>query len=93
MELPARRGLRGPGGENSWSYYAGEYLSASITTANSLDAWCGGPFESEGSGAYVVASESLARSYTDDELIYSLLHQKKQTNCAAGPVEDIDRPP
>ncbi len=93
MELPARRGLRGPGGENSWSYYAGEYLSASITTANSLDAWYGGPFESEGSGAYVVASESLARSYTDDELIYSLLHQKKQTNCAAGPVEDIDRPP
>lgn len=41
----------------------------------------------------MVASESLARSYTNDELIYSLLHQKKQANCAAGPVEDIDRAP
>jgi hypothetical protein len=83
----------GTGGENSWSYYAGEYLKASITTARSLDAWYGGPVKSEGSGAYMVASEALARSYTDDELIFSLLHQKKQTNCTAGPSQDLDRPP
>jgi hypothetical protein len=83
----------GAGDENSWSYYAGEYLSVSITTARSLDAWYGGPVKSEGSGAYMVASESLAQSYTDDELIYTLLHQKMEINCAAGPVEDLDRPP
>ncbi|QIN83745.1 hypothetical protein GBA63_14710 [Rubrobacter tropicus] len=83
----------GPGGENSWSYYAGEYLSASITTARSLDAWYGPASDSKGSGAYMVASETLANQYTDDELIYSLLHQKKQTNCTAGPSQEIDHPP
>ncbi len=81
------------GGEGSYSYYAGEYLSASITTATILDAWYVVPGSVEASGAYLVASETLARQYTSDELIYSLLNQKRATNCTAGPSQNLDRPP
>jgi hypothetical protein len=77
----------------TWSYYAGEYLSASITTATSLDAWYVVPGSVQASGAYLVASETLAKRYTDDELIYSLLNQKRATNCTAGPSQNLDRPP
>jgi Domain of unknown function (DUF4352)/Excalibur calcium-binding domain len=83
----------GQGGENSWSSYAGEYLTASITTARSLDSWYAGAGDGQGSGSYVVASEALARRYTDDELIYSLLYEDKQSECTAGSSQEIDRPP
>ncbi|QIN82046.1 DUF4352 domain-containing protein [Rubrobacter tropicus] len=82
------------GGEGSYSYHAGEYLTSSITTARSLDAWYGDlPGSGQGSGAYLVASEALARQYTDDELIYSLLHDDKAAECAEGPARDLDRAP
>jgi uncharacterized protein DUF4352 len=82
----------GAGGPNSWSYYAGEYITSSITAAHSLDAWYQGQGAEQGSGAYVVASRTLAQ-YTDDELIYSLLYDGKANVCAAGPYEDYVRPP
>lgn len=82
------------GGEGSYSYYAGEYLTSSITTARSLDAWYGNlPGSGQGSGAYLAASEALAQQYTDDELIYSLLHDDKAAECAEGPARDLDRAP
>jgi hypothetical protein len=83
----------GQGGENSWSPYAGEYLTASITTARSLDAWYESTGSGLGSGTYMVASEALAERYTNDELIYSLFYEDKQSECTAGPSRDIDRPP
>ena len=96
MELRDRQDSEKEADTGSWSYHAGEYLTASITTASSLDAWYGNPGNpgnGEGSGAYMVASEALARQYTDDELIYSLLYQNKEARCAAGPSQDLDRPP
>jgi hypothetical protein len=79
------------GGPGTWSYYAEEYLTSSITTASSLDAWYGGG--GEASGAYIVASRALAQKYTDDELIHSLLFEGKANRCTAGPYEDYNRPP
>jgi len=77
-------------GLGTWSYYAGEYITSSITTASSLDTW-----NSTGasSGAYLVASRTLAQKYTDYQLIHSLLYANKATNCTAGPYQDYDRPP
>jgi hypothetical protein len=74
-------------GENSWSYYAGEYLNSSITTAPSLDTW----YTIGSSGAYMAASKGLAQEYTDYELTHSLLNARKEQNCTAGPYEDLDR--
>jgi hypothetical protein len=74
-------------GENSWSYYAGEYLISSITTAPSLDTW----YTTGSSGGYMAASKVLAQGYTDYELTHSLLNARKQQNCTAGPYEDLDR--
>jgi len=45
------------------------------------------------SGEYVVASKALARSYTDDELIYSRLFAPLANKCTAGPSANFDRPP
>ena len=74
----------------TWSYYAGEYLTSSITTARSLGAWYGG----EGSsGAYFVASKALTQ-YSDYELTHALLSANQNQNCAStGPYEDYKRPP
>jgi hypothetical protein len=83
----------GGGGPNSWSYYAGEDISSSITTARSLDAWYQGQGAEQGSGAYIVASRTLAQKYTDDELMYSLLFDRKANICTTGPYEDFDRSP
>ena len=83
----------GDGGPNSWSYYAGGNITSSITTAHSLDAWYEGQGAEQGSGAYVVASRTLAQEYTNDELIYSLLFDGKANICTAGPYENFDRPP
>jgi hypothetical protein len=73
---------------NTWSYYAGEYLTSSITTAPSLDAWYG----SGASGAYFVASKALAQ-YSDYELTHSLFNANKATVCTPGPYEDLNRSP
>jgi hypothetical protein len=73
---------------NTWSYYAGEYLTSSITTAPSLDAWYG----SGASGAYFVASKALAQ-YSDYELTHSLFNANKAAVCTAGPYEDLNRSP
>jgi hypothetical protein len=78
----------GRGGPNSWSYYAGEYITASITTARSLDAWYQG---GTSSGVYLVASRALARDYTDYQLTHSLLNVRKNEKCTAGPYADMDR--
>lgn len=94
LEVPSNWGVEtgedseAEGGEFSWSYYAGEYLTSSITTASSLDAW----YAQEATGAYVVASENLAREHTDYELTHYLLFMPKSENCTAGPYEDVDRP-
>jgi hypothetical protein len=76
------------GGPGSWSYYAGEYLTSSITTAPSLEAWYGG----EGSsGVYMVASKSLTQ-YSDYELTHSFLFETRAQTCTtAGPYKDYDR--
>jgi hypothetical protein len=76
-------------GPNTWSYHAGEYLTSSITTAPSLEAWYGGGT----SGAYMVASRTLAQQYTDYELIHSLLYANKAENCTKGPYKDYNREP
>jgi hypothetical protein len=73
---------------NTWSYYAGEYLTSSITTAPSLDAWYG----SGASGAYFVASKALAQ-YSDYELTHSLFNANKAAVCTPGPYEDLNRSP
>ena len=78
------------GGPNTWSFHAGEYLAASITTAPNLDAW----YSTGTSGAYFVASRALAQRYTDYELTNSLFNAPKNESCAeAGPFDDYDRPP
>jgi beta-lactam-binding protein with PASTA domain len=77
-------------GPNTWSYYAGEYLTSSITTAPDLDAW----YSTEGSsGAYFVAARVLAQ-YSDYEITHSLFNASKAETCAeVGPYDDYDRPP
>jgi hypothetical protein len=80
------------GGENTWSFYVGEDITSSITAARSIDAWYQGQGAEHGSGAYMVASRTLAQ-YTDDKLIYSLLYDEKDSKCTPGPYEDFDRPP
>jgi hypothetical protein len=76
---------------NTWSYHIGEYLLSSITTAPSIQVWYGG--EEGSSGAYFVASRTLAQ-YSDYELTHSFLNAGKDEVCAeAGPYEDYDRPP
>ena len=81
----------GAGGPNSWSYYAGEYIESSITAAQSLQDWKYGGTPT--SGTYMVASRSLAQTYTDDELIHSLLFSHKADKCVAGTYSDFERPP
>jgi hypothetical protein len=73
---------------NTWSYYAGEYLTSSITTAPNLDTWYG----SGASGAYFVASKALTK-YSDYELTHSLFNANKATACTPGPYEDLNRSP
>jgi hypothetical protein len=80
------------GGTGTWSYYAGVYISSSITTAPNLDAWYGG--EGGSTGAYFVASRSLAQDHNDYELTHSLFNANKEEICAsAGPYENYQRPP
>lgn len=76
-------------GPNTWSYHAGEYHRSSVTTAPNLDVW----YSVGSSGAYLVASRSLAKEYTDFELTHSLMFASKAENCTTGPTEDYDRPP
>ncbi len=74
-----------------WSDFAGEEITSSITTSPDIEA-----LYNPGAavpGAYVVASRSLAQTYTDDELIYSGLFEGMAGNCVAGPNEDFDNPP
>jgi hypothetical protein len=80
------------GGPGTWSYYAGEYLLSSITTAPNLDVWYGG--EEGSSGAYFVASRALAQEHTVDELTHSLFNASKDDTCASiGSYEAYNRPP
>src|SRR5215212_9033960 len=76
-------------GSNTWSYFAGEYLTSSITTAPDLEVWYG---EQGSSGAYFVASKALAQ-YSDYELTHSLFNANKSAICTVGSYEDYDRPP
>jgi type II secretory pathway pseudopilin PulG len=79
------------GGPGTWSYYVGEYLYSSITTAPSLEVWYSG--EQGSSGAYFVAARVLAQ-YSDYEIIHSLFNASKAETCAEeGPYKDYDRPP
>ena len=79
-------------GSGTWSYYAGVYILSSITTAPNLDAWYGG--EGGSTGAYFVASRSLAQNHTDYELTHSLFNANKEEICASsGPYESYKRPP
>jgi hypothetical protein len=80
------------GGTGTWSYYAGVYISSSITTAPNLDAWYGG--EGGSTGAYFVASRSLAQDHTNYELTHSLFNANKEEICtSAGPYENYKRLP
>jgi hypothetical protein len=71
----------------NWSTFVGEEITSSITTAPSLDAWYSEPR----TGAYIVASRTLAQSYSDYELIYSGLFSGLANRCERGPYEDFDR--
>ncbi len=74
-----------------WSDFAGEEITSSITTSPDIDT-----LYSPGSvvpGAYVVASRTLAQTYTNDELIYSGLFEGMAYNCQDGGADDFDRPP
>jgi hypothetical protein len=74
-------------GPNTWSYHAEKYLTSSITTAPSLEAWYSGGT----SGAYFVASRTLAQ-YSDYELTHSFFNASKAELCAeAGSYNDYDR--
>src|SRR5215217_1709095 len=74
-------------GPNTWSYHAERYLTSSITTAPSLEAWYSGGT----SGAYFVASRTLAQ-YSDYELTHSFFNASKAELCAdAGSYNDYDR--
>ncbi len=75
-------------GTGTWSYYAGEDLPTSITTAPSLDVWYG---PAPQSGAYFVASKALTQ-FSDYEITNLLLNEKKANTCAVGPYDDYDRP-
>jgi Excalibur calcium-binding domain len=78
-------------GPGSWSYYVGEYLFSSITTAPSLEVWYSG--EQGSSGAYFVAARVLAQ-YSDYEITHSLFNASKAETCAEeGPYDDYERPP
>jgi hypothetical protein len=78
-------------GPGSWSYFVGEYLFSSITTAPSLEVWYGG--EQGSSGAYFVAARNLAQ-YSDYEITHSLFNAGKAEACAEeGPYDDYDREP
>jgi hypothetical protein len=74
--------------QNTWSYFAGEYLISSITTAPSIDEW----YSTGTSGAYMVASRALAQ-YSDYELTHSLFNASKDEVCTPGPYKDINRSP
>ena len=77
-------------GPGSWSYFAGEYLLSSVTTAPSLEAWYSG---NGASGAYFVASEVLA-GYSDYELTNTLFNANKAETCTeVGPYDDYERGP
>ena len=78
-------------GPGSWSYFVGEYLFSSITTAPSLEVWYSG--EQGSSGAYFVAARVLAQ-YSDYEITHSLFNASKAETCAEeGPYDDYERPP
>jgi predicted Fe-Mo cluster-binding NifX family protein len=71
----------------SWSTFQGEMIPSSITTAPSLDAWYSEP----ATGAYIVASRTLAQNYSDDELIYSGLFSDLANYCEEGFSEEFQR--
>jgi eukaryotic-like serine/threonine-protein kinase len=73
----------------SWSTWLGEEITSSITTAPSLDAWYS-PDQPGTSGAYLVASRTLAQNYSDDDLIFYGLFSGQATNCEQGPYEDFN---
>jgi class 3 adenylate cyclase/tRNA A-37 threonylcarbamoyl transferase component Bud32 len=77
----------GVAGARNWSTFAGEEITSSITTAPSLDTWYSEP----ATGAYLVASRTLAQNYSDDDLIFYGLFSGLATNCEQGPYEDFDR--
>jgi hypothetical protein len=76
-------------GARNWSTFAGEEITSSITTAPSLDAWYNP--DQPATGAYLVASRTLAQSYSDDDLIFYGLFSGLATNCEQGPYEDFNR--
>ena len=75
-------------GTGTWSYYAGEYLPTSITTAPSLDVWYGPVPQS---GAYFVASKALTQ-FSDYEITNLLLNEKKANTCAVPTMTITARP-
>jgi hypothetical protein len=98
VETPSSWGVQtGSDSESAganWSDFVGEDITSSVTTARSLEAWYSGT--SEGSGAYIVASKTLAQKYTDDALIHSTLFSNLPTNhnCTTiGDPKDFVRPP
>ena len=75
----------------NWSSVAGEDLTSSITATPNLGDWH--DLDPPAPGAYVVASKTLAQTYTDDELIYSTLYAGQAENCEDGSSEAFQRPP
>jgi hypothetical protein len=71
----------------SWSTFVDEVIPSSITTAPSLDAWYSEP----ATGAYIVASRTLAQNYSDDELIYTGLFSDLVEYCEEGSSEEFRR--
>jgi hypothetical protein len=93
VEVPVswevQTGANSEGSGPNWSDYAGELLTASITTAPNLDAW----YNTGAPGAYIVASRTLAQTYTDDELVVSGPNENWFSTCQPGTLEDFRRTP
>jgi hypothetical protein len=77
---------------SSWSSFLGgdESAGPSMTAVNDLYSWRNGTVGHQ--GVYMVASKSLARRYTDDELV-TLGPNDYSSFCEAGTPRDLDRPP
>jgi hypothetical protein len=82
-------GQESEGGGGSWTTFGGAGVASSITAAPDLAAW----HETVGAvGTYAVASRTLARRYTDDELV-ALGPNDFSAECVPGARSGFSRPP
>jgi hypothetical protein len=81
----------------NWSTFLGEEIISSLTAAPDIEGYqTGGDLVS---GTYIVASRTLAQSFTEEEAITNALHNASYSlfpnlddNGEAGPLEDLKHP-